>query len=154
MWKPWSGTSANPRGRRLRLLRLALDTNVWISAFVTPGGMCEKLVRSHYRENLGFLTSRHILEEIEQVLAHKFEMTGPMVEERLKYVIRHARLVEPARNIAAVRGCDADNRILECAVAGRASYLVTGDRNHLLPLGHFEGIEIVTPRRMVDLLQL
>ena len=136
------------------MLRLVLDTNIWISAFLTPGGLCEKLVRSRDRENLRLLTSRYILKEIEEVLVQKLEMPSPMVEERLKYVIRNAQLVEPTQKLTVVRACEADNRILGCAVAGRASYLVTGDKSHLLPLGHFEGIEIVTPRRMVDLLKL
>jgi putative PIN family toxin of toxin-antitoxin system len=135
------------------LLRLVLDTNVWISAFLTPGGLCEKLVRCHNRENLRFLTSRHILKETEEVLIQKFKMPVAMAEEHLKYVIRHAQLVEPTEKIKAIPTCEADNRILECAVAGRASYLVTGDKNHLLPLGQFVGVEIVTPRRMVDLLK-
>jgi putative PIN family toxin of toxin-antitoxin system len=154
MWKTWSGRSVNPRLRRLRLLRLVLDTNIWISAFLTPGGLCEKLVRAHHRDDLKFLTSRAILKETEEVLIQKFKMPGAMVEERLKYVIRHAQLVEPTQKLAVLQTCEADNRILECAVAGRASHLVTGDKSHLLPLGQFEGIEIVTPRRMVDWLRL
>jgi len=136
------------------LLRLVLDTNIWISAFLTPGGLCDKLVRARGHENLRLLASRHILDEIEEVLVQKFKMPGPMAEERLRYVIRHVHLVEPTQRLSAVRSCEADNRILECAVAGRASYLVTGDKSHLLPLGHYGGVEIVTPRRMVDLLKL
>ena len=38
---------------------------------------------------------------------------------------------------------EADNRILECAVASSADYLVTGDRRHLLPLREHEGATIV-----------
>jgi uncharacterized protein len=136
------------------LIRLALDTNIWISAFLTPGGLCDKLVRARGHEDIRFMTSRVILREIEGVLDQKFELPGALVEERLKYVIRHAQLVEPRQKISAVPACEADNRILECAVAGRASYLVTGDKSHLLPLGRYEGIEIVTPRHMVDLLKL
>jgi len=35
-----------------------------------------------------------------------------------------------------------DNRVLECAIKGRADYIVTGDR-HLLRLGSYEAIAIV-----------
>jgi putative PIN family toxin of toxin-antitoxin system len=134
-------------------LRLVLDTNVWVSAFLTPGGMCENLVRAHHPETFQFLVSRFLLKEIEKVLDGKIQMPAPMVEERLKYVIRRSLLVEPSRTLKAVNTCDADNRILECAVAGGAAYLVTGDKNHLLPLGRFEGVEIVTPRKMLELLK-
>lgn len=38
----------------------------------------------------------------------------------------------------------ADNRVLECAVAGEASYIITGDA-HLLQLKEYRGIVILTP---------
>jgi predicted nucleic acid-binding protein len=33
---------------------------------------------------------------------------------------------------------------LECAVVGGATHIVTGDRRHLLPLGSYQGIAIVS----------
>jgi putative PIN family toxin of toxin-antitoxin system len=136
------------------LLRLALDTNIWISAFLTPGGTCEKLIRAPHRESLRFLTSAFILGELEEVLTRKIGLPPKMTEEQLRYVLHHSILVPPGKKIEAVENCEEDNRILECAVAGRASYLVTGDKSHLLPLGRYESIEIVTPRHMVELLKI
>ncbi len=136
------------------MFRLVLDTNVWISAFLTPGGLCDKLVRARGREDLRFLMSRFILKEIEEVLHRKFEMPGSLVEARLKYVIQHTQLIESKLVLSVIPACEADNRVLECAVAGRAHYLVTGDKGHLIPLGQYEGVEIVTPRKVVDLLRL
>ncbi len=136
------------------MIRLALDSNVWISAFLTPGGFCERVARARKRESVELITSKFILREVEEALSGKLELPGPMVEERVKYMILHCLLVGPTRPIHASKTREADNHILECAVAGRASYLLTGDKEHLLPLGRFEGVEIVTPRRMVELLQL
>jgi len=45
---------------------------------------------------------------------------------------------------------DADNRILECAVAGRADLIVTGDRD-LLELKQFEGTRIVSLRSYLEM---
>jgi putative PIN family toxin of toxin-antitoxin system len=135
-------------------VRVVLDTNVWVSAFLTPGGICDKLVRAHHPVHLQFLVCRPILGELEEVLGGKIEMPATLVDERMKYVIRHSLLVEPTRSIKAVTDCDADNRVLECAVSGRASFLVTGDKSHLQSLGRFEGVEVVNPRRMVDILKL
>ena len=44
-----------------------------------------------------------------------------------------------------------DDKILECAVAGGASHVVTGDLRHLIPLGAYQGISIVTPANFVAL---
>lgn len=37
---------------------------------------------------------------------------------------------------------DADNRVLECAVEGRAEWIISGDK-HLLSLKEFRGVQIV-----------
>jgi predicted nucleic acid-binding protein len=42
--------------------------------------------------------------------------------------------------------------VLECAVAGEADVIVTGDRKHLLPPGSYAGIPILSPREFLDAL--
>jgi uncharacterized protein len=37
-------------------------------------------------------------------------------------------------------------------VAAKADYLVTGDRAHLLPLGEYRGVRIVSPRGFLEIL--
>ena len=49
---------------------------------------------------------------------------------------------------------ESDNRYIECAVAGGADYLVTGDKVHLIPIGEYEGIKFVSPATFLALLQL
>jgi uncharacterized protein len=44
-----------------------------------------------------------------------------------------------------------DDVIVATAIRAQAEYLVTGDR-HLLSLGSYRGIQIVTPRRFLNLL--
>jgi predicted nucleic acid-binding protein len=34
--------------------------------------------------------------------------------------------------------------ILECAVVGGATHIVTGDKRHLLPLGNYQGVSIIS----------
>jgi putative PIN family toxin of toxin-antitoxin system len=136
------------------LKRAVLDTNVWNSAWITPEGTCDRLVRAVRRRELECVVSRFILGEIDEVLRGKFGMPGPAAEVRLKAVLACALLVDPRTKVAAARGCPADNRVLECAVDGRADLVVTGDRSHLIPLGTFQGIRLLTPRQAVDLLGL
>jgi predicted nucleic acid-binding protein len=45
-----------------------------------------------------------------------------------------------------------DDMVAATAVAAGADYLVTGDRRHLLSLGDYKGIRIVTPRQFLDLI--
>jgi putative PIN family toxin of toxin-antitoxin system len=55
-----------------------------------------------------------------------------------------AEIVAPTRRLRVVKD-DADNRIIECAVAGRAELVVTGDKA-LLELGTYRKIRLVTLR--------
>ena len=62
-------------------------------------------------------------------------------------------MIAPTERITVVTAKDDDNRILECAAAARAEFLVTGDKEHLLPLGSYRGTRIVTPAQFLDLLE-
>jgi uncharacterized protein len=59
------------------------------------------------------------------------------------------RIVELRGTITAIKKDDADNRILECAIAADAEIIVTGD-SHILELGSFRGIRILTARAFLD----
>jgi uncharacterized protein len=50
----------------------------------------------------------------------------------------------------AVPGDPDDDKVVECAVIAGATHIVTGDRRHLLPLGTFQGIPILTAADFLD----
>jgi predicted nucleic acid-binding protein len=62
----------------------------------------------------------------------------------LKAIAKVGEIVTPRFTLDVIREDPADNRILECAVAGKADLIVSGDR-HLLKLKSYEGISIVRP---------
>ncbi|MDI6711384.1 MAG: putative toxin-antitoxin system toxin component, PIN family [Bacillota bacterium] len=124
-------------------VRAVLDTNVLLSALIFPGGPPDKAFRLAMQRRYTLLTSDFILEELERVLRLKF---GLLITDTA------AEIVPPAARLHVVEACDGDNRILECAVDGRASHLVTGDRKHLYPLRHFEGIRIVLPSEFLGII--
>ena len=62
-----------------------------------------------------------------------------------------ADVMDPTETISVVKENDADNRIIECAVEAQADFLITGDKEHILPLRNFRGIRIVGPAEFLDL---
>jgi hypothetical protein len=62
----------------------------------------------------------------------------------LKTLVKAAEIVIPRFTIEVIREDPPDNRILECAVEGRAHLIVSGDR-HLRRLKIYQGIPIVRP---------
>jgi len=75
-------------------------------------------------------------------------------EEALQRLRKRLRLaftvLEPRIRIHAIKRVEADNRILECAVEDKADVLITGDLRDIRPLGHFQGIAILTPREFLQ----
>jgi putative PIN family toxin of toxin-antitoxin system len=93
--------------------------------------------------------SQPILDEVEGVLLRKFKWAAPRVREAARAIRDFAVLVHPTESVNLVREDEADNRVIECAIAAGADAVVTGDR-HLLKLGSFRNILIVTPREFLS----
>ena len=123
-------------------MRGVLDTNVIISALNFPGN--ERLVLElALRGRFELYLSRFILEEVAGVLTRKFGWNEERTAQAVLAIENAATVIDPPRLSEVVEGGHADNRVLECAVAVNADYLVTGDRRHLLPIGEHEGASIV-----------
>ena len=132
-------------------MRVVLDTNVIVSGLNFPGN--ERLVLElALRGRFELCLSPFILEEVAGVLGRKFGWTEERSSQALRALDAAATVVEPQILPEVIDGGHADNRILECAAAVSADYLVTGDRRHLLPLGEYEGARILNAPRFLSVL--
>ena len=132
-------------------MRIVLDTNVIVSGLNYPGN--ERLVLDMARRGRFHLyLSPFILNEVGGVLARKFAWDEEKVFQALRMLRSIATLIEPRRRPYVIKDHHADNRILECAEEVSADYLITGDKQHLLPLGKHGRTRIVNaPRFLTDL---
>ena len=101
--------------------------------------------------------SRYVIQETAAVLARPKVRAGRAYtpEEVARYcrdLLAVAELVGELPDIDAVPNDPKDNPVVATAVAGKADYLVTGDRAHLLPLDEYRGVRMVSPREFLDLL--
>ena len=123
-------------------MRVVLDTNVVVSALNFPGN--ERLVLELVlRGRFEFYLSRFILEEVAGVLVRKFGWGEERTTEAVLVLETAANVIEPPQLPEVIEGGHADNRVLDCAAAASADYLITGDRRHLLPIGEHRGARIV-----------
>jgi uncharacterized protein len=136
----------------MRVERVVLDTNVLISAFLSPVGKPFACL-SWVLANATLIVSRELLEELETRLARP-KFTKYLDESRRRAAVADLALsavqVELAGTVKACRDPD-DNKLLEIAAVGRADYLVTGDQD-LLVLSTFQEIPILTPARFLEVL--
>ncbi len=129
-------------------MKAILDTNVLISAYVFPGGTPEAVYRLALEGRLEIGTSRTLLAEFGRVLGQKFGWIPDRIEGAVSQVARIAEVVEPTEAVRVVEADPDDDRVLEAAHAFGADVIVSGDR-HLLDLGSWSGIEVVSPAELI-----
>ena len=133
------------------MTRFVFDTNVIISAVLfnnsVPG---QAFIRALNHGRI--LVSRALVGELSRVLGRDRFDRYVTREERdafLSSLIRESSLIEISQAVQVCRDPE-DDQILELAVNGNATYIVTGDAD-LLVLNPFRGIEIVTPAEFLIL---
>jgi putative PIN family toxin of toxin-antitoxin system len=77
-----------------------------------------------------------------EVLARKFSRDAEELARVALFLADMGTMVKPRRRLAVLKDT-ADNRILECALAGQAEAVVTGDKA-FLALGQFRGVRILS----------
>jgi uncharacterized protein len=135
-------------------VRVVLDANGLVSALIRPKGppgrILERLLRD---EDFELVVSLSMLEELRRALHYpKVRKYLPLTVDEVDLwadALQAITIVVEGRPSRRVIAADpADDIYLFAALDGLADYVVSGDR-HLLDLGEFEGIPIVTPRTLL-----
>ena len=129
-------------------MRVVFDTNIFVLALALPGGRADHAIRRIVEGRDHLIVSRPIINELLDVLARKFRREAEDLARVAVFVADLGEMVETRRRLLVLAD-DADNRILECAVAGDAEAIVTGDRA-MLKLRRYRDIRIVALRNYVE----
>jgi len=134
------------------MLKFVFDTNVFVSALISKRGN-PALLLDRVKKSYTLFISKDILSELKDVISRdKFGYTDEEINTFVEAIISFSDIVNPEIVIEAIKADPDDNKILECAVAAGASYIVSGDR-HLLELTEYGKIKIITPKVALDLLK-
>ena len=133
------------------MLKVVIDTNVFISAFYLPESRPAKVVLLARRKTILNVISPPILKEVERIIKKKLLWDNSKTQSAVRRIKNFSEEVHPQERLAIIAD-DPDNRILECAVAGQADFIISGD-HHLLDLENYQGIKIVTPARFLELIE-
>ena len=123
-------------------MRVVFDTNIYISAFAIPGGNTEEAYFKAIQGEFELFTSVAILTETARVLQMKFDWAEDKTRHAIQEISQTATVLRPRPTLHILRD-EPDNRILECAMAAQADWIVTGDR-HLLGLRQHAGCRIIS----------
>lgn len=135
----------------MKPVTVVADTNIIVSALFW-GGNESKVVAMAEEGKVKLLTSIALLDELKKVLMYeRFGLDEKTADDNVKYILTISKIISPKRKLGVIQD-PADDRVLECALEGRASYIVSGDR-HLLRLKEFKGIKIIRAKRFLDILK-
>ncbi|MGI8643261.1 MAG: putative toxin-antitoxin system toxin component, PIN family [Thermomicrobiales bacterium] len=131
--------------------RVVIDANVWVSATLYPASVPDRVIRLAREEAIQSVLSESLIKQVVRtVLGSKLNFDLERAEQTEAEMRQLSELVMPGFRLSVITAKESDNRVLECAVEGRADVIVTGDRKHLLPLGSHEGIPIVAPAEFLQ----
>ena len=132
------------------MARVVIDTNVLVSALINDGKprrLVFELLDKHT-----VILSRLMLAELADVVSRdKFSVTSSQVDRFVSSLIRTSKVAPDNVQFKVVLEDPDDDVVLNAAYTGRAEFIVTGD-HHLLVLGEFKKIKIVTVNQMQDIL--
>lgn len=137
------------------MIRIVLDANQFVSALLRRGSNPDTILGLVRDEKILLLLSEAICDEILRVLTYpKIIKRLAVSEEHLLEFMAKFKCVAvktPGILTLPLLAADPDDtKYLECAVEGKADYLVSGD-HHLTDLGSFRGIRIVPPATFLTL---
>lgn len=127
------------------------DTNIWFSGLGWKGApfQCLQLAR---QGKIVSVTCREILVELEAKLIQKRGMSASQAARAVTEILLYSRLVAITNSLKVISNDPKDDKIIECAVVSSATHIVSGDRRHLLSLGSYQGIPIVSARELLTLI--
>ncbi|MDQ5823925.1 MAG: putative toxin-antitoxin system toxin component, PIN family [Chloroflexota bacterium] len=134
-----------------------LDTNVFVSAVLSPRGTPSRIIKLAQDGAFAVAVSEVLLAEYQEVLLSqgfltRYHLADDEVNDLLSSFAQLATIVQAEETLSVVELDPDDDRVLECAVAGGADYIVSGDK-HLLSLGEYQGIRILSPASFLGLLE-
>ena len=137
------------------MLKVILDTPVFVSALLNPHGKAAQILNCIVKDGIRLFASPSITEERDRVLrypklAKRHGLKKTELEEFIADLPVITSLVEETREVLVVTEAPWSHKYLSCALSGRADLIISRD-SLLLDLKEFEGVQITTPARVLEL---
>ncbi len=138
-------------------MRVVLDTNVLVSAFISKRGHSANILDIVTAfEEMTLVLSDEILEEFEDVMAReevreRFDYSVAEINEFASAIRSVAEIVKVKSKFRLMEEDPKDDMVLNTAYDGRATCIVSGD-GHLQNLKKFRSIRIVSPRQFMRII--
>lgn len=134
-------------------MRVVLDTNILISALLSKDGSAALCLRYWTEKRFDLISSDWQIEELRRVSKYKEirkYLKHSEVGTLINAINRKALVIEDLPTVSYSIDVD-DNPIIASAIKGKANYIVSGDKNHLLELSLVDSIPILSLQKFISL---
>jgi len=131
------------------VIKVVVDTNVFVSSFF--GGNPRKIVDLWKSGQLTLCLSKPVIDEYVEVLQRIGLKNERELRELLSLFAHGFHIIFSAKTpeLHLVGEDPDDDKFIECAVALKADFIVSGDKA-LIAIQDYMGIRIVTPKEFLD----
>ena len=128
-------------------MRVVLDTNVFISGIFWKG-YPYTVLELWAEKKLTVLVTPEIVQEYYGLL-QRMDPASTIAKQWMMFIVEHTAVVASSHEIRICRD-PFDDMFINCAVVGKAKYIISGDKD-LLSLKRVFGIPIVKPRQFLSM---
>ena len=130
------------------MLKVVLDTNIFIAAYFNRKSASARIIDLCLENKHELIFSSRLRKEIELILRNV--KADKEFQEKVRSLFIKASQVESNQKVFKIKQDPEDNKLLECALEGKADYLITSD-DHLLEIGEFTQTKICKPTQFLKL---
>lgn len=141
------------------MVRVVLDTNIFVSALLIPDSPPARILELILEAKLRLVISPGIIKELGSVFAYpklkksmqKHGITDEEVAEAIHDILSIATITSGSEIAQGACLDPADDMVLSCALEGRADFIISGDQD-LIELEFYEEVKIVTPAKFLQII--
>ena len=121
------------------------------------GGLPAQIIEAAEGNKISVVVSEEIVEEINRTLQYHrlrevYETAGVNLQQLTTLVLRIGKLVQVKSNVKVITDDASDNKIIDCALASGADFIVSGDK-HLLTVKKYGSLRILSVSEFIKIIQ-
>ncbi len=133
------------------MLKVVIDTNVFISGIFWKGNYCSQIINVWSDKKFFLVTSMETLEEFIGILKKfRIKLADENIMAWKNRVLINSIIVKPLFQLNIYSDLT-DNKFIEAACEGQAEYIVTQDKD-LLNIEEYQGIKIIKPEEFLKII--
>lgn len=130
-------------------MKVVIDTNVWIES-ISKRSRFHPIYKSFLDGKFKLLLSNEILLEYEEIITSHCKHIDQIRFMFLMRISPYVIQISPSFRFGLITTDPADNKFVDCSIAGQADFLVTSDKHFqiLSPEG-FPSVNVISPEKFI-----